>query len=137
LDGTEEFSRIGDPDDDNVVFMQNAEPITLYCNDTFDGESFRACHQVSESLLDFAIGSTEIEPGLAESWEVSDDGTVWTFHLRQGVKFHDGSDFDANDVVATWQAAGDCTSPNHTGTGEGFSLWIQYFGSTVNPDACG
>ncbi|MDQ7034225.1 MAG: ABC transporter substrate-binding protein [Anaerolineae bacterium] len=137
LDGTEEFARIGDPDDDDVIFMQNAEPITLYCNDTFDGESFRACHQISESLLDFALGGTEIIPGLAESWDVSDDGTVWTFHLREGVKFHDGSDFDANDVVATWQAAGDCTSPNHTGTGEGFSLWIQYFGSLVNADACG
>lgn len=136
LDGTEEFSRFEDPDDDNIIFMQNAEPITLYCNDTFDGESFRACHQVSESLLDFKIGSTEVEPGLAESWDVSDDGTVWTFHLRQGVKFHDGSDFDATDVVATWQAAGDCTSPNHTGSGEGFALWISYFGSLVNPDAC-
>jgi ABC-type transport system substrate-binding protein len=67
LDGTEEFSRVEDPDDDNIIFMQNAEPITLYCNDTFDGESFRACHQVSESLLDFVIGTTEVEPGLAES----------------------------------------------------------------------
>lgn len=137
LDGTEEFSRIEDPDDDNIIFMQNAEPITLYCNDTFDGESFRACHQISEALLDFELGGTEIVPGLAESWEVSEDGTVWTFNLREGVKFHDGSDFDANDVVATWEAAGNCESPNHTGTGEGFSLWIQYFGSLVNADACG
>lgn len=137
LDGTEEFARLEDPDDDNIIFMQNAEPITLYCNDTFDGESFRACHQISESLLDFELGGATIEPGLAESWDVSDDGTVWTFHLREGVTFHDGSDFDANDVVATWQAAGDCTSPNHTGSGEGFSLWIQYFGALVNADACG
>ena len=41
------FSRIEDPDDNNVIYMQNAEPISLYCNDTWDGESFRACHQVS------------------------------------------------------------------------------------------
>ena len=136
LDGTEEFSRIEDPDDDNIIFMQNAEPITLYCNDTFDGESFRACHQISEALLDFEIGGTEIIAGLAESWEVSEDGTEWTFNLREGVTFHDGSDFDANDVVSTWQAAGDCASPNHTGTGEGFSLWLQYFGAFVNADDC-
>lgn len=136
LDGTEEFSRVEDPDDDNVIFMQNAEPITLYCNDTFDGESFRACHQVSESLLDFKIGGTDIEPGLAESWDTSADGTVWTFHLRKGVKFHDGSDFDAKDVIATWRASGDCAAPTHTGSGEGFQLWIQYFGQFVNADKC-
>ncbi|MEZ4666382.1 MAG: ABC transporter substrate-binding protein [Anaerolineae bacterium] len=135
LDGTEEFALIGDPDDDNVIFMQNAEPYTLFC-DTFDGESFRACHQTNESLLDFAAGTTDIEPGLAESWETSEDGKVWTFHLRAGVKFHDGSDFDANDVVASWQLSGDCASPLHIGTGQGFPLWQSYFGQFVNPDAC-
>ncbi len=136
LDGTEEFATFEDPDDDNIIFMQNAEPITLFCNDTFDGESFRACHQTNESLLDFAIGGTDVEPGLAESWEVSEDGTVWTFKLREGVTFHDGSALDANDVVVTWQLSGDCASPLHVGSGEGFALWIQYFGQFVNADAC-
>ncbi|RMF79354.1 MAG: peptide ABC transporter substrate-binding protein [Chloroflexi bacterium] len=136
LDATEEFARLEDPADDNIVFMQNREPISIYCNDTFDGESFRACHQVHESLLDFVYGGTDIEPGLAESWEVSDDGLVWTFHLREGVLFHDGSSLDANDVVVTWQAAGDCTSPLHTGTGEGFALWTTVFNQFVNPEAC-
>jgi len=41
----------------------------------------------------------QIAPLLAESWEVSDDGLVYTFNLREGAKFHDGADFDASDVV--------------------------------------
>ena len=136
LDGTEEFARIEDPDDDNVIYMQNAEPISLYCNDSWDGESFRACHQIQEALLDFAFGTVDLIPGLAESWEVSEDGKAWTFHLREGVLFHDGSSLDANDVVATWQASADCTSPNHTGTGEGFGIYLSVFQQFVNADQC-
>jgi ABC-type transport system substrate-binding protein len=136
LDGTEEFARIEDPDDDNVIYMQNAEPISLYCNDSWDGESFRACHQIHEALLDFAFGTVDLIPGLAESWEVTDDGLAWTFHLREGVVFHDGSSFDANDVVATWQASADCSSPNHTGTGEGFGIYLSVFQQFINADQC-
>lgn len=59
---------------------------------------------VFESLTRFAEDGS-IVPGLAESWEVSEDGTVYTFHLRKGVKFHDGSDFDAEDVKFTLDRA--------------------------------
>ena len=58
------------------------------------------------SVYDRLMGvdsSFQLKPELAESWEASDDGRVWTFHLRKGVKFHDGSDFDAGDVVYTFQ----------------------------------
>ena len=52
--------------------------------------------------LDPTVGLAEITPELATSWEVADDGMSFTFDLREGVKFHDGSDFNADDVVATF-----------------------------------
>ena len=45
----------------------------------------------------------DIKPWVAESWEVSDDGLVWTFHIRKGIKFHDGSELTAEDVAFSMQ----------------------------------
>lgn len=58
------------------------------------------------SVYDRLLGvdsNFQVKPELAESWESSEGGKVWTFNLRQGVKFHDGSDFGADDVVYTFQ----------------------------------
>ena len=52
--------------------------------------------------LDPTVGLAEITPELATSWDVADDGMSFTFNLREGVTFHDGSDFSADDVVATF-----------------------------------
>lgn len=57
---------------------------------------------IYEPLID-TTPTFELQPRLATSWEPNADGTVWTFHLREGVKFHDGTDFDANDVVYTFR----------------------------------
>lgn len=53
---------------------------------------------VFEGLTRIGSGG-EVQPALAESWEISEDGTTYTFKLREGVKFHDGSDLTAEDVV--------------------------------------
>ena len=53
-----------------------------------------------------------VMPSLAESWEITPDGLVYVFHLRQGVKFHDGTDFEASDVVFSWDRARDPNSEN-------------------------
>jgi peptide/nickel transport system substrate-binding protein len=60
-------------------------------------------NQMFDSLI-WINDDGEIEPALAESWTVSDDGTVYTFTLRQGVTFHDGEEFNADAVKFTWEA---------------------------------
>lgn len=65
------------------------------------GPSMWMCTLIHDSLL-VADEEGNYYPNLAESWEVSEDGTAWTFHLREGVKFHDGTDFNAEAVVKTF-----------------------------------
>jgi ABC-type transport system substrate-binding protein len=117
---------------DTFVWMQNAEPISLYCADETDGESLRACNQVTEPLLNYEIGGTAVVPALAESYEPNDDLTEWTFHLRQGVKFHDGSSLDANDVVTSLNLQWDAASPLHKGNTGAFTYWSGLFGTFLN-----
>ncbi|HEX4250743.1 MAG TPA: ABC transporter substrate-binding protein [Pseudonocardia sp.] len=67
-----------------------------------DGESFRPQRQMLETLISYKPGTAELEPGLATAWTPSDGGKTWTFALRQGVKFHDGTPFDAAAVCANF-----------------------------------
>ncbi|MBP1694450.1 MAG: putative transporter substrate binding protein, partial [Chloroflexi bacterium] len=120
---------------DQLVWMQNAEPIMLWCGDETDGESLRACEQVYESLLSFKVGGTEVQPGLAEKYDVNPELTEWTFHLRQGVKFQNGAALDANDVVATYKAQWDYTDPNHIGNTAVFEYFGGFFKKMLNAPA--
>jgi peptide/nickel transport system substrate-binding protein len=121
-----------DPGKDTLVFMQNAEPISLYCADESDGESLSACQQVVETLYDYQLDSGDVTPTLATSCEPNADTSVWTCSLRQGVKFHDGSDFDANDVVASWAAGIDAANPNHTGNTGTFTYYAYLWDRLIN-----
>ncbi len=123
------------PGKDTFVFMQNAEPISLYCTDETDGESLAACQQVVEPLLGYAIDSGNIEPRLATDCVGNDDATVWTCSLREGVTFHDGSTFDANDVIASWAAGIDAANPLHVGNTGAFEYYTYLWDSLINPPA--
>jgi peptide/nickel transport system substrate-binding protein len=81
-----------------LVFGTAADPVVLDGALVSDGESLRAIDQMFEGLVTLKEGSTEVVPGLAESWEADAAGTAWTFKLREGVKFHDGTDFNAEAV---------------------------------------
>jgi ABC-type transport system substrate-binding protein len=131
--GNEVFS-VMDPGADTLVWMQNGEPAALWCSDETDGETLRACEQVYEALLAFKVGSTEVVPALAESWEPNADATEWVFTLRDGVRFHDGSTLDANDVVATYISYWDASSPNHVGRTGSFEYFGAFFAKPLNAE---
>jgi peptide/nickel transport system substrate-binding protein len=91
---------------------------------TSDGESFRILRQVYETLIDLAPGSTnELVGGLAETWEGEPTDTVYTFHLREGVKFHDGTDLNADAVVANFDRMANFT--------EEFQADAYYYGQVI------
>jgi peptide/nickel transport system substrate-binding protein len=125
--GAQILSLMKPADGDTVVFVQAAEPISLYCMDETDGESLSACRQMLEGLLHYNVNG-EPELALAESYETNDDATVFTFKLRQGVKFHNGFSLDANDVVASFAASLDVNNPYHKGNTGAFEYPSYLFG---------
>ncbi|MFC4272124.1 ABC transporter substrate-binding protein [Sneathiella chungangensis] len=89
---------------DSVTFAQRLEPPGL------DPRTGAAAAISLTTLYNVYEGLTRMDekgmvhPGLAESWTISDDGLTYTFKLREGVKFHDGADFDSSDVKYTFEA---------------------------------
>jgi len=130
--GTVQLS-LWDNGSDTLVFMQGNEPISLYCSDETDGESLRACGQVIEGLYSYTI-TGEVQPQLATGCEPNDDLSLWTCTLREGVLFHDGSTFDANDVLASFSAGLDAANPLHVGNSGVFEYYDYLFNGLINAE---
>jgi dipeptide transport system substrate-binding protein len=119
-----------------LVFCSEGSPEgfnpTLYSSGTTFDASARAIYN---RLVEFERGSTKIVPGLAESWTVSEDGLVYTFKLRKGVKFHTTSyfkpsrDFNADDVLYSFNRQWKKDHPYHKVSGGNY----QYFSSMGMP----
>lgn len=133
--GNEVFSIVEDPDDDTLIWMQNGEPAGLYCADETDGEALRVCEQINESLLGFAPGTTDLIPSLAVSYEASEDAMEYTFTLKDGVMFHDGTTLDAGDVVLSFLVQWDASHPLHVGRDGSFTYFPGIFGAFLNAPA--
>ena len=108
------------------------DPALYTAGTTFDASS----HPIYDHLTEFKVGTTEILPGLAESWEVSEDGMTVTFTLRQGVKFQSNDqftptrDFNADDVIFTFDRQGNPDNPYNQVSG---GTW-EYYASMSMPE---
>ncbi len=130
--GAEQFAIMNPGGREAFVWMQNAEPIGLYCADETDGESLRACEQVLQSLLAYEPGTGAVVASLATDWSANEDLTEWTFTLRDGVKFHNGATLDANDVVLSYGVQWDASHPLHVGRAGDFTYFSSLFNGLLN-----
>ncbi|MDX6320703.1 MAG: peptide/nickel transport system substrate-binding protein, partial [Propionibacteriaceae bacterium] len=87
----------------DFVFSASSDPVSFDPALASDGETFRIARQIFEGLVSAKPGTTELDPLLATKWEPSADGKSYTFTLREGVKFSDGSDFNGEAVCANFE----------------------------------
>lgn len=101
----------------NVLLLgQVAEPQSLDPQVATAANDSRILVNLYEGLVRNADGTLTLEPALAQSWSISDDGLTYTFHLREDIKFHDGSPFNADAVKFTFERMLDNQHPYyHTG----------------------
>ncbi|WP_309085000.1 ABC transporter substrate-binding protein [Chelativorans sp.] len=90
----------------------------------YDWQNWSMIKSLFDGLMDYQPGTTELRPELAESYEISEDGTVFTFKLRQGVKFHNGREMTAEDVKYSIERT---VNPNTQSPGAGFFGSIKGF----------
>ena len=86
-----------------LVFGRGGDSVSLDAAAVTDGESIKVTQNIYETLLNFNENDTTVEAGLAKEWEVSEDGLTYTFKLQEGVKFHDGTDFNAEAVKQNFE----------------------------------
>jgi dipeptide transport system substrate-binding protein len=102
-------------------------PALYTAGTTFDASS----RQVYNRLVEFERGTTNLEPALAESWDISDDGLEYTFNLRQGVKFHTTQsftptrDFNADDVIFSFERQWKTEHPYNAISGGSYEYFVS------------
>ena len=95
-------ANVGENGGGTFIVNMGADPTTFNPVLKGDDDGHLIYQNVFDGLLELNINS-EVIPGLAESWDISDDGLVYTFHLAEGVKWHDGEPFTSADVKYTYE----------------------------------
>src|SRR5690625_4164522 len=114
-----------------LIFARGADSVSLDPIDMTDGESLRVTNNIYETLFVYDE-DLELQPGLAEDYEVAEDGKTWTLNLKEGIKFHDGTDFNADAVVFNFERWMDLVHPNHNGD---FAYYPFLFGGFKGEDS--
>lgn len=87
-----------------LIVALATEPNSIYLPNAAERNAINVSTQIYEGPV-WINDDNEVEPALATEWEINEDATVFTFTLREGVKFHNGETMDAEDWIASWQAA--------------------------------
>ena len=132
---TDELASVVPGDRTQFVYMQRDRPAGLFCADESDDVALRICAQLSESLYRHDLPEPSVVPALAEGCVPDEDLIMWTCTLRAGVRFHDGSILDANDVVLSYAIRWDAAHPLHKGRDGAFQAFIDRFGGFLHPPA--
>jgi len=111
-----------------LVYGRGGDSVALDPAIVTDGESLKVTKNIFDTLLDYGDQDTSVQPALATKWEISDDGLTYTFKLRQGVKFHDGTDFNAEAVVYNFERWAN-------GNADTFPYYGSMFGGYKNDDS--
>jgi len=112
-----------------LVYGSGGQPVNLEPGNVTDGNSLVVQNQIYNRLLDFKPGTPELQPSLATDWAVSEDGLTWTFKLRSGVQFHDGTPFNAEAVQFNINRWWDPQHPyGYRDAGKTYEIWPQIFG---------
>jgi peptide/nickel transport system substrate-binding protein len=114
------------PEPVTLTFARGADSQKLDPADVDDGESMKVLVNVCEGLVRFKHGTTEPEPCLATSWTISPDGLTYTFKIRAGVKFHDGTPLDAQVAAFSFRRQLDKSNPAHLPDAT-FAYWSAMF----------
>ncbi|HPA55655.1 MAG TPA: ABC transporter substrate-binding protein, partial [Bacillota bacterium] len=126
MSGTLKDAARGSYDTEKRLIVGRAnDSVTLDPSCTVEMDSFKVTVNILETLVKCENGGNEVVPLLAESWESSEDGLKWVFKLRRGVKFHDGTAFDADAVVLNFNRWMYEDNPYHKGS---FNYWNYIFG---------
>ena len=108
----------------NIVITYKDDVATLDPAIGYDWQNWSMIKSIFDGLMDYDPGTTDLRPGLAESYAVSDDGMVFTFKLRAGIKFHNGRVMTADDVKYSLDRV---TNPSTQSPGAGFFGSIKGF----------
>lgn len=111
-----------------LIFGKSKDAVKLDPAEVNEGESSAVTQNIYDTLVAFKPGTTAIAPSLAQSWKVSPDGLRYTFTLRQGVRFHDGTAFDAAAVKFNFDRQRDPKHPGHHGV---YEYWLNFFEPVV------